>query len=285
MNEEKLYDKKAAADYLKISVPGLENLMRNKKISFSKIGDPVQGRVVFMHSDLKAVLLQSKKFTIRDSSKEILRSIPPGAKPKMDQLGKFSDLGEFFPVMQLCNDILEKWQRELDAKNWYEPALFEKMKILFKNIEAVRDLCTFALPDVGVALCERLAGREISLWDSEITPNLKLAKKYLAPGKLHAVEIIARPAHTMPNHVALRSIHVGDDGWPLSESEWRPVPTPSEAEASNFFNYRLAADIRISLRTKKPVSFRDQQAQTQAADEERAAAVIALESDSICPEE
>jgi len=80
MNEEKLYDKKEAADYLKISVPGLENLMRNKKISFSKIGDPVQGRVVFTHSDLKAVLAQSKKWTVRDSSAEILRLIPKEEK-------------------------------------------------------------------------------------------------------------------------------------------------------------------------------------------------------------
>jgi len=276
---EKIYSKDEAAEYLKISLNTLDRLIAAKKITFSKIGGEKSCRVLFEHADLKAFLAREKKWTIRDSVKEILKLIPPGAKPKTDQLGKFSDLGEFSPVMQLCNNVLEKWQRELDAKNWHEPALFEKMKILFKNVEADRDLCSYGLKEISPVLCEKLAAREINLFETEIKPNLRLAKKYFAPGKLHGVEVIARRATSMPNGVALRSIHVGDDGFPLSETEWKAIPPLSEIEDTNFFNYRYAADIRIALKTKKPMSFRDLQAKTEATDQERADAAVALESD------
>jgi len=78
--EERLYDKAEAAEYLKISPNTLDRLMAAKKITFTKIGDSRTNRVIFQHSDLKEFLAREKKWTIRDSRKEILRLIPKEEK-------------------------------------------------------------------------------------------------------------------------------------------------------------------------------------------------------------
>lgn len=272
--EDKLYSKTEAAEYLRISLTTLDRLIAAKKITFSKIGGEKSNRVIFEPSDLKIFLASGKVPVIRDSTKQIKALIPPGAVQLHDPSGRTRLNPESHDAYRMAADNLENWEREIACREWHEPAALEKLKILFHNLETIRDLCYYRISGVTASLIERLTNREARLFETEIRPTLKLPAKYMDLGRGKAIELKTRPPLVSHN------VRVAGESYVITDT-WAPIPVLSEADGAELFHRRYVLDIRIAARSSQPVSFREQQAQQAAAEAERLAACAELESDLI----
>lgn len=283
--EDKIYTKDEAWAYLKISPGTGDRLMAGKKITFSKIGEGRTSRVIFTASDLKEFLARQKKWTVRDSVKEILKLIPPGAEKRDLNY----DTSGFAGLVAAVAKILQAMTLELENSAWLEDELVKKIRILAGNFEAIKTVAE-TVTDHALDFIWRLVTRENDLWIGEILPNLKLAKKYLDVGKLKNIELLAVLGHQMERlgsgfqeSMPLK-IRVAGEHYLISNESWTPIPPLDSSDELNFFAQREMFRIRLALKTSKPISEREKAEAAEKAKAESDENKIQLESELLTGE-
>ncbi len=278
--EDKIYTKDETWAYLKISPGTLDRLMAAKKITFTKIGEGRTSRVIFTASDLKEFLARGKKFAIRDSSKEILRLIPPDAKKR----NLAYDSSGFADLIETVKKFIQTMEWEIENSAWLEDEIVKKIKILKANLEAVLSVAE-VITDHSIDFIWRLVSRETDLWTGEILPNLKLNKKYLDIGKLKTIELLSVKGHGMERlgfgftTAQPHKIKVAGEIYDISPTDWTPIPPLDPSDEQNFFAEREMFKIRIALKTKKPLSEREKAEADEKAKVETNENKLQLESD------